>query len=142
MSIGIHCTVPAESDPIRRRCAASNMLAFTQYLRSLDFFPLLRKNVAYRRSPMYLAKQLLDTRDVLRFADTIHLSRHSSETVKRLAHLKCHIGFRLGPIISEILDGVDWPMEDPTMEIVYEYGGKSQLHAVVGDVNIRERQFV
>lgn len=139
MSIGIHCTVPAESDRVRRSCAASNMLAFTQYLRSLDLFPLLQKNVTYRRSPMYLAKQLLDNIDTVRVADTIHMSRHCSATVKPSVHVQCHISFRLRPIILEILEGTDWPTEDPTIEIMYEYGGKSQLHTVVGDVNIRAR---
>jgi hypothetical protein len=136
MSIGIHCTVSSESHSVRRRCAASNMLAFTQYLRGLDFFPLLRKNVTYRGSSVYLAKQLSDTKDAIRVADTIHMSRQGSATVKPSVHLKCHIGFRLRPIISEILEGDDWPMEDPTMEIIHEYGGKSQLHVNAGEVTI------
>ena len=139
MSIGIHCTVSSESHSVRRRCAASNMLAFTQYLRSLDFFPLLRKNVAYRGSPVHLAQQLSDIKDAIRVADTIHMSRQGSATVKPSVHLECHIGFRLRPIITEILEGDDWPMEDPTMEIIHEYGGKSQLHLAVSGVNIRAR---
>lgn len=67
------------------------------------------------------------------------MSRQGSATVKPSVHLECHIGFRLRPIITEILEGDDWPMEDPTMEIIHEYGGKSQLHLAVSGVNIRAR---
>ena len=91
---------------------------------------------------MYLAERLSDTKDAIRVADTIRMSRYGSAIVKPSAHLKCHVGFRLRPIISEILQGDDWPMEDPTMEIIHEYGGKSQLHINAGDVIIRPHESV
>lgn len=124
---GTYCKVQTEKRGAKRRCAAANLLGFTQYLRSLRLFPMLRRSTVYQQSPKFLATQLLAARYAVRIADTISVDRRGSAPVEPSPHVQCHVEFQLKPIITRILEDISWPLEIPSLDSIEINGGKYQL---------------
>lgn len=124
---GRYCKVQTVTSGVQRRCAAANLLGFTQYLRSLRLFPMLRKSTVYQHSPVFLATRLLGTKYEVRIADTVSIDRRGSAPLQTPEHVQCHVEFRLKPIVSRVLRGSNWPERMPPLDSAEVNGGELQL---------------
>ncbi|KAF3048103.1 hypothetical protein E8E12_010344 [Didymella heteroderae] len=114
-----------------RSCAGVNLIEFTNYLRDKGLFPMIKTVHSIR----YLAY------DLAKYVDTELLMRTSKLDFEVLSsarltrpHIDCHVGFKLGPVMQNILDNVRWPVELSIVEHIRNNTCEYQLDSACGDL--------
>lgn len=127
-------------------CAGVNLIEFTNYLRDKGLFPMI-KTVEPIRYSAY---------DLARYMDTellMYTSQLDSEVLfppdPSTTHIHCPVGYKLGPIMQNILDNARWPVEPSIVEHIRSNTGECRPDSVDGDpyadvdgIPVQPREFV
>jgi hypothetical protein len=143
---GSNCHLPNDTHGSTSR-AGVNLIEFTDYLRSKGLFPMIKTVEPIQYSAF----------DLARYVDTELLSHTAASDPERSSssrptapHFDCHVGFRLGPVMRNILDNAIWPVNISMVEHIRSntcecqfdsaYGGDP--HADLDGIPVEPRQFV
>lgn len=145
---GTNCRLVDATDSYDyRSCAGINLIEFTDYLRSKGLFPMIKTVEPIRYSPFQLARYV-DTELLSRTLE-LDIARSSTPRSTPPPHFDCHVGFKLGHVMQNILDNARWPVDILTVEHIRSNTCECQLDSAcdepcpdVDGTPVQPREFV
>lgn len=127
-------------------CAGINLIEFTNYLRNKGLFPMIKTVEPIRCSAYNLAKYV----DTELLMDTRQLnSEVLSSADPTTTHINCPVGYKLGPVMQNILSKARWPVEMSIVEHIRSNTCEYRLDSVYGDpyanvycIPVQPREFI